>query len=125
VIHTTETVGAAITRLQEFGISQMPVSEAAVGSEVCAESLVGSVSDRGLLDRAFRDSSVIERTIGEVMDRPLPLVDENAAVEESYGLLSGGAQAVILTRDGAPTGIATRLDLLEFLNHTAAGGRRA
>ena len=125
VIHTTETVGAAITRLQEFGISQMPVSEAAVGSEVCAESLVGSVSDRGLLDRAFRDSSVIERTIGEVMDRPLPLVDENAAVEESYGLLSGGAQAVILMRDGAPTGIATRLDLLEFLNHTAAGGRRA
>ena len=125
VIHTTETVGAAITRLQEFGISQMPVSEAAVGAEVCAESLVGSVSDRGLLDRAFRDASVIERTIGEVMDRPLPLVDENAAVEESYGLLSGGAQAVILTRDGAPTGIATRLDLLEFLNHTAAGGRRA
>jgi cystathionine beta-synthase len=125
VIHTTETVGAAITRLQEFGISQMPVSEAAAGAEVCVESLVGSVSDRGLLDRAFRDSSVIERTIGEVMDRPLPLVDENAAVEESYGLLSGGAQAVILTRDGAPTGIATRLDLLEFLNHTAAGGRRA
>ena len=125
VVHTTETVGAAITRLQEFGISQMPVSEAAVGAEVCAESLVGSVSDRGLLDRAFRDASVIERTIGEVMDRPLPLVDENAAVEESYGLLSGGAQAVILTRDGAPTGIATRLDLLEFLNHTAAGGRRA
>jgi cystathionine beta-synthase len=125
VVHTTETVGAAITRLQEFGISQMPVSEAAVGAEVCAESLVGSVSDRGLLDRAFRDSSVIERTVGEVMDRPLPLVDENAAVEESYGLLSSGAQAVILTRDGAPTGIATRLDLLEFLNHTAAGGRRA
>ena len=125
VIHTTETVGAAITRLQEFGISQMPVAEAAVGAEVCAESLVGSVSDRGLLDRAFRDSSVIERTVGEVMDRPLPLVDENAAVEESYGLLSSGAQAVILPRDGAPTGIATRLDLLEFLNHTAAGGRRA
>ena len=68
---------------------------------------------------------MIGRTVGEVMDRPLPLVDENAAVEESYGLLSSGAQAVILTRDGAPTGIATRLDLLEFLNHTAAGGRRA
>ena len=125
VVHTTETVGAAITRLQEFGISQMPVSEAAVGTEVCAESLVGSVSDRGLLDRAFRDPSVIERTVGEVMDRPLPLVDENAAVEESYGLLSGGAEAVILTHAGTPTGIATRLDLLEFLNHTAAGGRRA
>ena len=125
VAFTTETVGAAITRLQEFGISQMPVSEAAVGSEVCAETLVGSVSDRGLLDRAFRDPNVIGRTVGEVMDRPLPLVDENAAVEESYGLLSGGAAAVILIRDGAPTGIATRLDLLEFLSHIAAGGKRA
>ena len=124
VVHTTETVGAAITRLQEFGISQMPVSEAAVGTPVPVESLVGSVSDRGLLDRAFRDPTVIGRTVGEVMDRPLPLVDENTAVEESYGLLSGGAQAVILTRDGLPTGIATRLDLLEHLNHTAGGGRR-
>ena len=125
VVHTTETVASAITRLQEFGISQMPVSEAAVGAAVDATSLVGSVSDRGLLDRAFRDPAVIGRTVGEVMDRPLPLVDEDAAVEESYGLLSGGAQAVVLVRDGAPTGIATRLDLLEFLNHTAgAGGRR-
>jgi cystathionine beta-synthase len=125
VIHTTETVGAAITRLQEYGISQMPVSEAAVGEPVNAASIVGSVSDRGLLDRAFRDPAIIGRTVGEVMDRPLPLVDENAAVEESYGLLSGGAQAVVLIRDGSPTGIATRLDLLEFLNHTtAAGGRR-
>ncbi len=125
IVHTGETVGAAITRLQEFGISQMPVSEAAVGSPVDAASLVGSVSDRGLLDRAFRDSAVIGRTVGEVMDRPLPLVDENAAIDESFGLLSGGATAVILIRDGKPTGVATRLDLLEFLNHTAAaGGRR-
>ena len=37
--------------------------------------IVGSITERGLLDRAFRDPSVVERTVGEVMDRPLPFVE--------------------------------------------------
>ena len=34
------------------------------------DGLVGSISEKGLLDRAFRDPSIVERTVGEVMDRP-------------------------------------------------------
>jgi cystathionine beta-synthase len=124
VARTTETVGEAINRLQEFGISQMPVSEAPAGEPVQAVSLVGSVSDRGLLDRAFRDPAVIGRTVGEVMARPLPLVEDDATVEEAFALLTEGSQGVVVVRRGVPTGIATRLDLLEFLNHQSTGGRR-
>jgi cystathionine beta-synthase len=124
-IRTTDTVGGAISRLQEYGISQMPVSGAPADAPVDAASLVGSVSDRDLLDRAFRDSAVIERTVGEVMSRPLPIVTEDATVDEAFGLLSGGAPGLVVVRDGAPVGIATRLDLLEYLNHhTATGGPR-
>ena len=37
-----------------------------------SSGIVGSISEKGLLDRAYRDPSVVERTVGEVMDRPLP-----------------------------------------------------
>ena len=36
------------------------------------DGIVGSISEKGLLDRAYRDPSVVERTVGEVMDPPLP-----------------------------------------------------
>ena len=76
VARTTERVGDAIETLQEYGISQMPVSEDAEGDAVVG--IVGSINEKGLLDRAFRDPSIVERTVGEVMDPPLPLVDASA-----------------------------------------------
>ena len=42
------------------------------------EGIVGSVSEKGLLDRAYRDPTVVERTVGEVMDQPLPTIDLGA-----------------------------------------------
>src|SRR5262245_12731817 len=71
VARTTERVGHAIETLQAYGISQLPVSEAADGDDVAG--LVGSISEKGLLDRAFRDPSVVDRTVGQVMAPPLPL----------------------------------------------------
>jgi cystathionine beta-synthase len=115
VVRTTQQVGEAIGLLQEFGISQMPVSQDADGAAL--ESLVGSVSEKGLLDRAFRDPAVVERTVGEVMDRPLPVVDDRASLDEAFALLSGGVNAVIATRGARPVGVVTKLDLLEFLSH--------
>jgi cystathionine beta-synthase len=119
VARTTQQVGQAIGLLQEFGISQMPVSQDADGAAL--ESLVGSVSEKGLLDRAFRDPAVVERTVGEVMDRPLPLVDDLASLDEAFLLLSEGANALIATRGERPVGVVTKLDLLEFLSHFSDG----
>ena len=114
VARTTERVGDAIERLQEFGISQMPVSEDAEGDAVAG--IVGSISEKGLLDRAFRDPTVVERTVGEVMDGPLPLVDASATLDEAFALLSGGAPAVVAVRGEQPAGVVTKLDLLEYLS---------
>ncbi|MBA2314041.1 MAG: cystathionine beta-synthase [Chloroflexi bacterium] len=119
VARTTQSVGEAIGLLQEYGISQMPVSQDAEGTAL--ESIVGSVSEKGLLDRAFRDPSVVERTIGEVMDRPLPLVDDRSSLDEAFGLLSADANALVATRGDRPVGVITKLDLLEFLSHLPDG----
>jgi cystathionine beta-synthase len=115
VARTTERVGDAIATLQAYGISQLPVSEAPDGDDVT--SLVGSISEKGLLDRGFRDPSVVERTVGEVMDPPLPLVDASATLDEAFSLLSGGVSALVAVRGDRPAGIVTKLDLLEYLAH--------
>ncbi|HSS34730.1 MAG TPA: pyridoxal-phosphate dependent enzyme, partial [Patescibacteria group bacterium] len=121
VARTTQRVGEAIATLQDFGISQMPVSEASDGDDLA--TIVGAISEKGLLDRAFRDPEAVERTVGEVMDRPLPVVDADALLVEAFGQLTGGAPALLAVRDGRPVGIVTKLDLLEFLAHrpTSAG----
>jgi cystathionine beta-synthase len=120
VARTTERVGNAIATLQTYGISQLPVSEDAEGDAV--KGLVGSISEKGLLDRAFRDPSVVDRTVGEVMDPPLPLVDARATLDEAFALLSGGANALVAIREGRPAGVVTKLDLLEYLTHHGATG---
>jgi cystathionine beta-synthase len=112
---TTEQVGAVIDTLQEYGISQMPVSEDADGDAVVG--IVGSINEKGLLDRAFRDPSVVERTVGEVMDPPLPLMDASASLDDAFALLSGGASALVAVRGERPAGVVTKLDLLEYLTH--------
>jgi cystathionine beta-synthase len=115
VARTTERVGQAIATLQEYGISQMPVSEDASGNAVAG--LVGSISERSLLEKAYRDPTIVERTVGEVMEGPLPLVDSSATLDEAFALLSGGANALVAIRAEQPAGVVTKLDLLEYLSH--------
>jgi cystathionine beta-synthase len=115
IARTTQRVGDAIAILQEYGISQLPVSEQPGGDAL--EGFVGSITEKGLLDRAFRDPSTVERTVGEVMDRPLPFVDVGASLDGAFALLSGGANALVAIRGDRPVGVVTKLDLLEYLAH--------
>ena len=112
---TTDTVGVAIDLLQEYGISQLPVSELPDGDALTG--IVGSVSETSLLDRAYRNPEIVERTVGEVMERPLPTLDVGASVDEAFGLLSGDAPALLAVRGDRPAGIISKLDLLEHLAH--------
>jgi cystathionine beta-synthase len=119
VARTTQRVGDAIDSFQRYGISQMPVSEAPEG--VALGSIVGSITERGLLDRAYRDPAVVDRTVGEVMGRPLPQIDEGASLDDAFGLLAGDAGALLAARAGVALGVVTKLDLLEHLAHRRSG----
>ena len=87
VARTTDKVADAIEILERYGISQMPVSER---DDDAIEGIVGSISERSLLERAYRKPEVVERTVGEVMDRPLPTVAAGSSVDEAFELLSRG-----------------------------------
>lgn len=119
IARTTERVGDAIATLQTYGISQLPVSEQPDGDAVVG--LVGAINEKSLLDRAFRDPTIVDRTVGEVMDAPLPMVDASATLDEAFALLSGGANALVAIRADRPVGVVTKLDLLEYLAHHGTG----
>jgi cystathionine beta-synthase len=114
VARTTDRVADVIEVLQRYGISQMPVSER---DDDAIEGIVGSINERSLLERAYRDPGTVERTVGEVMERPLPTIDAAAGVDEAFQLLSAGAPALVAVEAGRPTGVVTKLDLLEHLAH--------
>jgi cystathionine beta-synthase len=112
-----EKVGRAIDTLQTYGISQVPVAKNDSPDDVA--QILGSIHERSLLDRVFRDRDAIERDVVEVMDPPLPVVQASAGVEEMFQDLSRGAEAIVVVDGSRPTGVLTRANLLEFLAHQA------
>jgi cystathionine beta-synthase len=112
-----EKVGRAIDILQAYGISQVPVAKNEAPDDVA--QILGSINERSLLDRVFRDRDAIERDVVEVMDPPLPVVQSSAGVEEMFADLSRGAEAIVVVDGARPAGVLTRANLLEFLAHQA------
>jgi cystathionine beta-synthase len=108
-----EKVGAAIDVMQRYGISQLPVVRGEPVDSLA--DVVGSLQERALLDRVFRNPDALNDDVAVAMQPPLPAVDADASLAEVYEGLSGANGAVVVASAGRPTGILTRSDLLEFL----------
>jgi cystathionine beta-synthase len=108
-----EKVRHAVDLLQQYGISQAPVARDDAGD---VTALVGSIRERALLDRLFRDPDALQADVAEVMGPPLPLVEDSDPVEVAFEHLQN-APAVVVSRGGRALGVLTRSDLLEFLAH--------
>jgi cystathionine beta-synthase len=115
VVSKGETVRSAIETMQRYGISQIPV--VADGEATKIGDIVGSVSERAMLDRVFRDPSLVEQKVEQVMESPFPVVQANEDVERLYAELSAGAPALLAASDERPVSIITKADLLEFVAH--------
>ena len=108
-----QKVGEAIVLMQRYGISQIPVVR-----HEAAESLadvIGSIRERGLLDRIFRNQDALSEDVAAAMEPPLPAVEIGESVDTVFADLSAGNPAVVVARRGRPVGVLTRADLLEYL----------
>jgi cystathionine beta-synthase len=113
-IGSHEKVGAAIDAMQRYGISQLPVVRGDEKVDSLAD-VVGSLQERELLDRVFKNADALNEDVAVAMQPPLPAVDGDASVDQVYEGLSSGSGAVVVVSAGRPSGILTRSDLLEFL----------
>jgi cystathionine beta-synthase len=100
----------AVALLHEHSVSQLPVVSAHD-----PQTVVGSVSERGLLRHAMDDPAILSAEIVDVMESPFPAVSEDDAVREAVELLADRREALLVNMDGRAAGILTRADLLESL----------
>ncbi len=118
-IEAHHKVAQAIDLMHRYGISQLLVVREEHPASLA--DVVGSIRERGLLERIFRDQSVLESDVGDAMEPPLPAIEVDESVNTVYGDLSGESAAVVVARRGAPIGVLTRADLLEFLASHGGG----
>jgi cystathionine beta-synthase len=114
-IESTKKVGAAIELMQRYGISQLPVVRHDSGESVT--DIVGSIQERSLLDRVFKNPDALNDDVAAAMQPPLAAVDVRDSLDDVFADFSGPSAAVVVAVAGTPAAILTRSDLLEFLSH--------
>jgi cystathionine beta-synthase len=110
--HPNETVREAIDILREYGVSQLPIVRAE--PPVTAGEVVGSVSEKVLLDALFGGSAALADPLERHMSPPLPIIGSGEPIAAAIKAL-GDADALLVHVDGKPTGVLTRQDLLGHL----------
>lgn len=100
------TAEEAIRLLEATGISQLPVMDSG--------RPVGSVQEVSLARVLHDGKDPRQVAIGEVMARPLPVMDVHTHLDEAYRLLLAGYTGVLATQDGRVVDIVTRIDLIHY-----------
>jgi len=101
----TDTVGTALEKMDELGLTQLPVIEEG--------SCVGSLRENRVLAKVVRDRALLESPVSEVMESSFPIVDVDASSNEVLRRLQT-SQAVLVEEYGRITNIITRHDILDL-----------
>src|SRR5437588_7065995 len=110
-----QKVGEAIDVMQRYSISQLPVVRDGELSSLA--DVIGSLQDRDLLDRVFKNPDALHEDVAAAMQPPLAAVEATQTLDEVFSTLTGRTNAVVVAQGGRPVGVLTRSDLLEFLAH--------
>jgi cystathionine beta-synthase len=113
VIGSHQKVGEAIELMQRYSISQIPVVRD--GESGSLADVVGSLQDRDLLDRVFKNPDALHEDVANAMQPPLATIEAGESLDEVFPTLTGRMNAVVVAREGKPVGVITRSDLLEYL----------
>jgi cystathionine beta-synthase len=110
-----QKVSEAIDVMEKYSISQLPVVRN--GEMMSLADVIGSLQDRALLDRVFKNADALHEDVASAMQGPLATVEAGASVDEIVTALTGGMNAVVVAEAGRPVGVVTRSDLLDYLAH--------
>ena len=112
-VNAHDKVRRAVDVLQASSISQAPVVRE---ESADVTQFVGSIRDRELLERVFRDPDALQADVAEVMAPPIPFVEWDQPIETAFAQLEQ-APAVLVAKSGQVLGVLTRSDLLDFIAH--------
>src|SRR5436853_5934866 len=104
IVGPNDLVAAALAKMNEMGLTQIPVLEDG--------KPVGSLRENHLLSKVFNDRDLLEVPVSKVMDKSFPTVD----VDDDVNVVSRKLRtspAVLIEEYGRISGIITRHDLLD------------
>ncbi len=109
VVSTTPgaTVRQALRLMALHDVSQLPVMD----GPVC----VGSVTESALAAQALEQPKVLDGSVSDTMEAPLPVLDGDMPVDAATKILSKANPAVLIQSGSRVLGIVTRSDLLAYL----------
>src|SRR5947209_2959012 len=99
-----DLVAAALAKMNEMGLTQIPVLEDGKS--------VGSLRENHLLSKVFNDRDLLEAPVSKVMDKSFPTVDVDDDINSVSRKLRT-SPAVLIEEYGRITGIITRHDVLD------------
>jgi len=107
---TPETpVRRALAFITENNVSQLPV--------VSEGDCVGHVAESTLMARVLENTQLLDQSVQQLMDAPLPVVDAHVDLPSLTRLLTRQNPGVLIRRDGELAGIVTREDVLRYLTN--------
>jgi cystathionine beta-synthase len=106
-VKPADTVGEALEKMDELGVTQIPVLEEG--------HAVGSLRENRCLAKVVRNRDLLNSPVSEVMEASFPIVDVDASSNEVTRRLQT-SQAVLVEEYGRIIGIITRHDVLDLRN---------
>jgi len=106
-IDVAATVREAVDMMRQYNVSQLPVLDTGI--------LVGSLREENLMKALLENPKMYTDYVAKVMEKPFPLVEPGADLEQVYKLLMRGNPAVVVGKENRLEGIITRIDVIEYL----------
>jgi predicted transcriptional regulator len=101
-----EKVQEAVSKLEQYDLTQIPVIE--------NNKSVGSLYEADVMSRLINNPSIMDKRVAEIMDKPLPVIDELEDIKKAIRELKK-SPAVLVSEYGNIVGIVTRYDVLDFV----------
>ena len=105
-VSSRDKLARAVSLIQEFNISQLPVID--------NKEVVGSLNEASLMQLLHDGIDFNRQDIGMVMGKPLPALDRATDISEAYRVLLSGATGIVVKEKGSPIGLITRADLVSY-----------
>lgn len=106
-ISNSSKVSEGIVLMNREGIDQIPVTE--------NDHFVGSISSSGLLEKIMGDPQLKNKTIGEVMDKPMQFVAPDSTLDVLSSFLNKENKAVLVRDENHQVHIITKHDVLKAI----------
>ncbi len=107
-IDASASIHEALSLMNKFGISQIPVKK--------GTDFIGSLNDSVLFSKLFEDNSLKSKTVAELMDGPFPMVSPQAPIEDVSKLITKENNAVLMTDLAGHVHIITKHDLIQGIS---------